>query len=445
MRKVLFSILTIAIVGIMCIGCQSQKGPDSNSDFDEPGVAEVNRALLYGEWQISKAKYAKDATMTEWDHESTYFTFNENGIYEGEGYYGKVNGIYTIQGNVIKVLIDNVTYAEYKVLAQAEDALTLCAKFTSTSTPVWMECGRPEYLELPEQGTISVDTMFQKESDFQAYTSNLYLSVAKYLNAQLTVELYIYNGERNKLTPSSGEVSNLWSAGYSVIHQANSLIKAVNGFNPSNYGFDLNQYLIHARTLRDFVIYNMNHLWGGIPLVTEDTTVEQASTLSRTSETMVNDYIVNDLLNVGNFPEHRWEPARYMVSERVISMLMAECYLAKGDKQSAKSKAEFAYSGDEGEFFILWLSNSNTQDGRIGLPVYTKSKADLYLKESKNQTDGLDIAWENSFCYTYGYWATLKRLGIAMEKVHCEEYLLLLPIPEREIISNPKITQNPGY
>ena len=149
MHKILYSIFSIVTAGLLLIGCETN--PNGDELDNEPGVAEVDRALLYGEWEIAKAKYAPDATMTEWDQKPTYFTFNENGIYEGKGFYGDVKGVYTLQDNVIKVLIDNVTYAEYKVLAQAEDALTVRASFTSTPSMVWMECKRAERLE-PEPG-----------------------------------------------------------------------------------------------------------------------------------------------------------------------------------------------------------------------------------------------------------------------------------------------------
>ena len=46
---------------------------------------------------------------------------------------------------------------------------------------------------------------------------------------------------------------------------------------------------------------------------------------------------------------------------------------------------------------------------------------------------------------TNGYFAYLKRSGLAKEIVGLEDYQLLLPIPSNEIMLNPYITQNPGY
>jgi tetratricopeptide (TPR) repeat protein len=44
-----------------------------------------------------------------------------------------------------------------------------------------------------------------------------------------------------------------------------------------------------------------------------------------------------------------------------------------------------------------------------------------------------------------GYFAFLKRTGLAQSTLGLEEYQLLFPIPQREIDMNPAMTQNPGY
>ena len=44
-----------------------------------------------------------------------------------------------------------------------------------------------------------------------------------------------------------------------------------------------------------------------------------------------------------------------------------------------------------------------------------------------------------------GYFAFLKRTGLALTILGIEEYQLLLPIPQNDINMNPTMTQNPGY
>lgn len=44
-----------------------------------------------------------------------------------------------------------------------------------------------------------------------------------------------------------------------------------------------------------------------------------------------------------------------------------------------------------------------------------------------------------------GYFAFLKRTGLAQSTFGLEEYQLLFPIPQSELDMNPAMTQNPGY
>ena len=62
-----------------------------------------------------------------------------------------------------------------------------------------------------------------------------------------------------------------------------------------------------------------------------------------------------------------------------------------------------------------------------------------------------DIAREIAFLWNkiigmdYGYYSLLKRLELAIPILNIDNHLLLLPIPESELQTNPRITQNPGY
>lgn len=442
MHKILYSIFSIVTAGLLLIGCETN--PNGDELDNEPGVAEVDRALLYGEWEIAKAKYAPDATMTEWDQKPTYFTFNENGIYEGKGFYGDVKGVYTLQDNVIKVLIDNVTYAEYKVLAQAEDALTVRASFTSTPSMVWMECKRAERLEPEPGGVINPAVFYSTEANTRAMVGSIYEATARFLNKQLEVESYIYSADRMRLSVSSPKIRELWEYGYQAVSRANSLIGSLLDIPDSFLNYPKGQYLTHARTLRGFVFYNMNHLWGGIPLPTEE--VNPSLSLSRSDEEGVYQFIVDDLLNVEGFPNNRWDAGKGCVSERVINMLLAECSLARKQAPPAKVFADDAAKGDEDVIFtLLHRDTSYVVVKETEIPVYSKQKANLYIQEAKGETVGLAASWDESFLHAYGYWATLKRLGIAKEKVGCEEYQLLLPIPDYAIKTNPDLEQNEGY
>ena len=53
--------------------------------------------------------------------------------------------------------------------------------------------------------------------------------------------------------------------------------------------------------------------------------------------------------------------------------------------------------------------------------------------------------WKQFIGQDYGYFALLKRLGIAVELLEIQSYQQLYPIPYQELDINPTMTQNPGY
>ena len=53
--------------------------------------------------------------------------------------------------------------------------------------------------------------------------------------------------------------------------------------------------------------------------------------------------------------------------------------------------------------------------------------------------------WKKFIGSDYGYFALLKRLGIAGELLDIQSYQQLYPIPLNELAFNPNMTQNPGY
>lgn len=440
------------IACIACLSCNNPDLPPEEQDGKQDNhqstntAIQIDRNLLYGDWEISLAKYTEDATMTEWEHESTTVTFKENGIYKADGYYGKVEGVYTIADNIIKVLIANELFVEYDVIEQKEGALTLCASYTSTPSKVWMELHRVEYIEITPHDPITSDDYYHNEESLKLLISGIYYYAAQYISSQLSVELFIFNREVNKLRPESSEIYNLWSLGYKVISQANNVISFLSQVDDSELNYSKEQYITHATVLRDFVFYNMNHLWGGIPLILEVISVDsQIADMARNTQQEVNEFLVADLSSLDRFTHRTWYPGEYVVSERVINMLLCECFLALKDNQRAKQYGDSALSGSQDDFFILFYYDTYNPDSKIGIPVYSYNKTWLYVYEANGQINGLYNQWENNFHLGYGYWAMLKRLGLAQEKTQCQEYELLLPIPQAVLNSQPNIVQNPGY
>lgn len=331
-----------------------------------------------------------------------------------------------------------------KTLSMQKVVLTLFAALSACF--IWTGCG-PE-LNVDEDN--GVGGFFNTpETTVQAAVESIYDETAQFLDRQLLVESYIYYGDWQQLNSSSREIERLWKDGYNLVKNANQQIYNIQLLDDAQIDYYKDQYITHLSVLRDFVLYNMNHLWGGIPLPKENPDPVQDDKLPRSEEAEVYRYILDDLqdaLNeIGGSSANRWDAGEGCVSERVIYMLMAECALHDNKGGRAKGYSDFAVRGDDGEFFSLRHTDPYRPQKSIEISVYSKTKASLYSKEAAGDIQDLAASWDETFLRAYGYWAALKRLGIAQQKVHCEEHQLLLPIPYAALMLNENLTQNPGY
>lgn len=122
-------------------------------------------------------------------------------------------------------------------------------------------------------------------------------------------------------------------------------------------------------------------------------------------------------------------------------LLQAEIAMALNNKTTASSILSNIGSASNDET-IIW--GFKTEPTAATIPIYTNKHVSLYKKECSGNTTNLVTEWANA-SFTYGYWATLKRLGQAQSVTGCYDYELLMPFPQNEISLNNKIKQNPGY
>ena len=132
-------------------------------------------------------------------------------------------------------------------------------------------------------------------------------------------------------------------------------------------------------------------------------------------------------------------------------MLLAEMYLCKGDKASAKNSLKNIETPNF-TISIIDITSPNSYfltygkeiwgDGVEVIAIYDVSLLNLYNTEITGEISDISTSWNRS---QYGKWAMLKRLGKAQDITGCKGFELLMPIPSKEMINNPKLTQNEGY
>ena len=436
MNKIIKYVLLAVIVMAACVSCQINIYNGSGSGGN--GSTTINMTDLYGTWVIEKAKYSPEGQATAWPHEQTYATFNNDGSYESVGFWGNVKGNYTVSGTTIEVNADGVRYATYQVLSIENEKASFLAIFQNAT--VWLECKKEEILEeqTPE-AVLSEDVIFQSESNVRMYIYGLYSQTVTYIRQQLDVEKQIIYNDRTQINPDSKAIRDLWSAGYTLINRANAFLKAA---SPDKYpAYD--QYRAHARTLRNFVLYNMSAIWGGVPIITENMSLEDALEVARASEKGVYEYIVNDISQYGGITDDNWMNSNAMFSPATYLAFLLELTLYGGDTdKAAKLADDLSYM--TGNLQLTFEYHPDTTLSTGYMIIYSTDKAYRYIYEAifLEQTETCCWQWYNDID-TYGRWTSIKRLGYARQYIGCQDYELLLPIPEAALSKN--VIQNPGY
>lgn len=168
-------------------------------------------------------------------------------------------------------------------------------------------------------------------------------------------------------------------------------------------------------------------------------------------------------------------------SSDICSLILAELYISKGDYQSAQTLlAKIISSGHYSLYDNYTRSSMNSNEIILLLSGFDSNEAILrtytdvilLMAECEYQLGNESIATEllsqivsakgmtvnetntanaianirrNLQGQTNGYYAYLKRSGLAKGILGIEDYQLLLPIPLEELNYNQYITQNPGY
>jgi hypothetical protein len=102
MKRCLKTLVPLMVLFFSLSGC-SKDDDSPASGFDYPVSS------LYGTWKITQVG------VIDWSYETTTATFNSNGKYIGEGYFGDGTGTYTAKDSTIRCYISGELYCKYIV------------------------------------------------------------------------------------------------------------------------------------------------------------------------------------------------------------------------------------------------------------------------------------------------------------------------------------------
>lgn len=279
-----------------------------------------------------------------------------------------------------------------------------------------------------------------------------YARCADFIASQLALErLRTNKATVHDITPTSKEINQAWQNAYATINIANIIISGKEQMGNVLTANELSELIAEVRAIRSLVYCNLAMLWGDVPLV--KILGEPGDAYPRSKQSDVYKFAYEEIItaltslpstDITDFKLHFNKDAGYMLKAE-LELNMSQPDVAQNTlKQINRNFYEglLTHVDVAPEKPVILAFSKLVDEGRI-YPVYTYSHILLFESEIANSLN-VSSDWSLPFI-EYGYWAALKRTGMAEEITGCLDYELLMPIPNAEIYSNPSLTQNVGY
>ena len=295
---------------------------------------------------------------------------------------------------------------------------------------------------------------------------------------------YILAEQKTPFHPSNPDVLNCWSRYYTALKYLTTIKKA-----DANA---LNCYQPYLNTYVALAYYQLTSHWGAVPYLPEETYDSSLLSIPRTSENEVLDGLaklleggMNDLAEKKNDAFSDVNSA-FFVSKDVARVLLAYIYCNQNKYAQAlplleKVVSNGYYSLVKSDKLIEFANNSecilgfemDTRSGESCYPcldyrdvILTAAECQYYMGNTPEAEEYIDqicraknitvdksdllvsIATIRRLFNSPNYLGFIRRnnLGEKIFGLHKEQfYQLLWPIPARELMLNPALTQNPGY
>ena len=344
--------------------------------------------------------------------------------------------------------------------------------------------GNPEGVCLTDYGKSFVTTICQLlSSGHKQY---------RIVDAKYTGLTYNYDF-RAPLDAYNSNLNNLFSYPYQMIRYNNEMLRRAD----LSEAFPLLPMAILTNSLAYFELVVM---FGGVPYIDVNLNMDDYRIPRSSQEDILSKLVENMMSIIDNLQDTK---AGYISSEDDLALpskdlarlVLADIYMYQGNYGAAKTLLEEIVKGGkyslvstqsglgENNSEVLWSMPTSNSGGGTTRAIdidynspYTiiKTYADVLLSlaecESKLGNDSKAKEYLNQVIVSKdmdvtstdvilaisevrskiqidfgGYFAFLKRTGLAKSTLGLEDYQLLFPIPQDEIYRNPSMTQNPGY
>lgn len=96
------------------------------------------------------------------------------------------------------------------------------------------------------------------------------------------------------LTPSNSDIKSYWNSSYSHIAACNYFLENIDRIEDIDAS-SKSEMKAEVRFLRAFVYYNMSQYWGGVPLVIETLTMDEANTVTASTKEAIVTFVLSEL------------------------------------------------------------------------------------------------------------------------------------------------------
>lgn len=228
-----------------------------------------------------------------------------------------------------------------------------------------------------------VRTICYGATDYKPYLTAT--DIAQDGRYQLTAR---FGGHTNYLVPTNSDVLLHWRSWYKIVSNANTILSRV-----GNSGLTDDEKVLvtaEAKFFRAFAYRFLVYLWGGVPLLTEETTAPKADFV-RASKTEILEHIVSDAKEAANNLPAINQVKDGKISNLVAQQLLAETYIALERYDDAIAAASVVI--DDPNTALMQsrfgsMATQNPQDELLGFTRQGDVYWDLFRVDNQNRSSG---------------------------------------------------------
>lgn len=247
-----------------------------------------------------------------------------------------------------------------------------------------------EFLDRPPLDSIVDANFYQTSDQIYAGTAPLYNIVWFAYNDKashglgdarggvLTSGSYQLENIQMNTTGETGENGNAWRSFYNVVGQSNTIISNINRYAAESIPENVKQHgIAEARFMRGLAYSFLVQNWGAVPIITDNTTLLQDTTLTRNTVESVWEFVIRDFtFAMNHLPETPVQKGR--LTKYAAEGMLAKAYLTRAGVSGTRSAADLAKAAEHAKNVI---DNS----GASLLPNYE----DLFLMRNNNNAESI--------------------------------------------------------